>query len=281
LAGNCGVSEKIISKICYDSLTKFMKKDRKEEGVHLIYKKIGETPKEAIERFKMENPEYSLSPMTYAGRLDPMAEGLLLVLSGQKLLEKEKYLSLDKKYEFEVLWGFETDTGDVLGLQVKSEKFKVKSQTPNEIQINEYIKKSVRKFEQIYPIYSSRPVGGKPLFQWAREGKISDVIVPKHEVEIKEVKFLERKNLSRDDLLRHILSKIDLIKGDFRQDEIKKSWQTTMSKMPFDMVVLDSISVKVSRGFYVRQFVIDMAKNLKFTATTLNILRTNIGDYSI
>ena len=38
-----------------------------------LYKKRGETPLECIYRFKMVNPEYADKPMTYAGRLDPLA----------------------------------------------------------------------------------------------------------------------------------------------------------------------------------------------------------------
>src|SRR5690242_6674833 len=86
------------------------------EGIHALYKTLGETPLECIQRFKKENPEFEKVNMTYAGRLDPMAEGLLLVLSGELVKEKEKYLDLPKTYIVEVLWGVETDTLDILGI---------------------------------------------------------------------------------------------------------------------------------------------------------------------
>ena len=50
---------------------------KKNSGLHLLYKNLGETPNKCIERFKKENPKYADVPMTYAGRLDPMAEGLI------------------------------------------------------------------------------------------------------------------------------------------------------------------------------------------------------------
>src|SRR3982750_279229 len=80
-----------------------------------LYKRLGETPLECIERFRLEKPEYATTNMTYLGRLDPMAEGLLLVLAGNTR-DKKKYLEWDKTYEFEVLWGFASDTYDILGL---------------------------------------------------------------------------------------------------------------------------------------------------------------------
>ena len=87
----------------------------KNRGLHLLYKNLGETPNESILRFKKENPEYKDESMTYAGRFDPMAEGLLLVISHEELQNKDQYLDLKKTYEFEMLWGFETDTLDILG----------------------------------------------------------------------------------------------------------------------------------------------------------------------
>lgn len=79
-------------------------------GPIIIYKRIGETPLEAMEKARFNHPEWEKLPMTYAGRLDPVAEGLLLVLAGEDCKEKDKYLDLTKEYELSVLFGFETDT---------------------------------------------------------------------------------------------------------------------------------------------------------------------------
>ena len=89
-----------------------------------IYKKVGETPLEAINRFRSANPEHQNVKMTYAGRLDPLAEGVLILLSGEAIHEKEKYLDLDKEYEAEIVFGFETDTYDILGLPKKKKMTK-------------------------------------------------------------------------------------------------------------------------------------------------------------
>ena len=88
------------------------------ETICTVYKKRGETPLEALENLRLKEniaPEVS---MTYAGRLDPMAEGLIIILVGDAFKEenKKKYLGLDKTYELEILVGFDTDTHDLLGL---------------------------------------------------------------------------------------------------------------------------------------------------------------------
>ena len=56
----------------------------------LLNKKEGETPLEALEKFRLTNKKYKDVKMTYAGRLDPMATGLLLVLAGEETKNKEK-----------------------------------------------------------------------------------------------------------------------------------------------------------------------------------------------
>ena len=66
-----------------------------------LYKNRGETPLECINRFKKENPEYQKEKMTYAGRLDPLAEGLLLVLVGEECKNKpphQFWLCLTRNY---------------------------------------------------------------------------------------------------------------------------------------------------------------------------------------
>ena len=251
-----------------------MKKNRLENpGVHLLYKNLGETPNEAVLRFKDQNPEYKDVSMTYAGRLDPMAEGLLLVLSGDAVYEKDKYLDLPKTYEFQVLWSVSTDTLDVLGISEKSESVLV----PEVETLKEKFEESIEKFEQIYPVYSSRPVNGKSLFQWAREGRIKEIDIPKHDVELYSAEHLGREKIGAQDLLKNILDKVSLVKGDFRQEEITKRWKEVLEGNR--EYVFDTIRIKVSSGFYVRQFVADMAEGFGIVATTFHIKRTQIGDY--
>lgn len=246
------------------------------DGVHVLYKKLGETPLETISSFKKENPQYENVPMTYAGRLDPMAEGLLLVLSGDMVHKKDAYLGLDKTYVVEVLWGIETDTLDVLGKLTKFESCKLESE-----EIKKVLESLSGKFMQSYPAYSSRPVNGKPLFEWAREGRLSEIEIPKHEVELYSAQYLSRTEISKKDLMSDIEEKIRKVSGDFRQEEVLASWQEAMSKTVFDIFVVDTIEMSVSSGFYVRQFVSDMAQKVGASAVTFHIKRTKVGGFNL
>src|SRR3990167_5802419 len=80
-----------------------------------LYKKLGETPRERLERLRVEKPHYAHEVLSYAGRLDPMAEGGMLCLVGSANKHREEYLNLSKEYTLDVLFGFSTDTYDILG----------------------------------------------------------------------------------------------------------------------------------------------------------------------
>jgi tRNA pseudouridine55 synthase len=131
-----------------------------KQAALILYKKKGETPLECLKRFKKENPEYAKEKMTYAGRLDPLAEGLLIVLIGEECKNKEKYLGFDKEYEVDILFGFSTDTYDVLGKVTgvsDTEKLSIEK-------VTDVIQSSVGKFTQKYPAFSSKTIKGKSIF---------------------------------------------------------------------------------------------------------------------
>ena len=86
----------------------------------VVEKKVGETPLHALEAFRAQHQELFEVPLTYAGRLDPMAEGKMLILIGEECKNQDAYRGLDKEYEIEVLLDAGSDTGDVLGVAAYS-----------------------------------------------------------------------------------------------------------------------------------------------------------------
>ena len=187
-----------------------------------LYKEKGETPLERMRRFSLASPEYNNQPMTYAGRLDPMAEGVLLVLTGEDVHKKETYSALTKEYTFEVLFGVETDSYDILG---KISKVSETHSIVSEDKIKEFLGMYRGMIDQEYPPYSSKPVEGKPLWQWAREGKITEITVPKHSVEIFGSLLMSIRTLPPNEIIVKILNDLSKISGDFRQEEITKGWK--------------------------------------------------------
>jgi tRNA pseudouridine55 synthase len=238
-----------------------------------LYKNLGETPLECILRFKAEHFEYEKVNMTYLGRLDPMAEGLLLVLAGDTR-DKKKYLEFDKSYEFEVLWGFETDTYDVLGLVTDTGPMPQKL----DMKMEKLIKDIQEKKTQVYPPYSSKTVLGKALHAWAREGKIDEVDAPSRGIKIFSLEHLNTRLVKQSDILEEILNKVDLVKGDFRQEEIKEKWNETIDKR--EMALISHFKADVSSGTYIRSLAHEMGEKLGTKALAYSIKRTRVGGYS-
>jgi tRNA pseudouridine55 synthase len=244
--------------------------------VVILNKKEGETPLARLESFRMKNKQYKEVSMTYAGRLDPMASGVLIILAGEECKNKEKYLKLDKEYEFEVLFGFATDTYDILGKVTHSNILTNDSIKNLEVDIKNNIKFFTGKFTQTYPMYSSQTVKGKHLFEYARAGE--EVEAPIHEVEVKSLKLLKLSKKCGDVLFKSFEKRIDSVVGDFRQKEILKIWQKEFEGSQAKYVVA-SFRIKCGSGTYVRSIANDLGKRLGIPALALSIKRTKIGKY--
>lgn len=91
-----------------------------EPGIFLTHKQVGESSFDVVRRFKHEAYQAGQKKwaLGHGGTLDPFAEGLLLVLSGQATRLMDLMHPLPKTYEAEVVWGEETDTCDHQGLTV-------------------------------------------------------------------------------------------------------------------------------------------------------------------
>src|SRR3989338_10250840 len=135
--------------------------------IHNLYKQRGETPLGCIQRFVVNNPDLKGQKMTYLGRLDPLAEGVLLIASGDDVKRKEEFLGLDKEYDFISIFGFATDTYDVLGKIIRVERVPIRqAQGEN---VNTIFENEIRKValiyegerEQKYPTYSSKIIADK------------------------------------------------------------------------------------------------------------------------
>jgi tRNA pseudouridine55 synthase len=235
----------------------------------IIYKQIGETPLEALERFRAAQiaaglAEFADVPMTYAGRLDPMAEGELLILIGDECKNKERWLGLDKEYEVEIVFGIETDTYDALGLALLDQK-----NVPKPLVLETH----VGRFIQEYPPYSSRTVHGRQLHELARTGGLP-VEMPTKEVEIYSIELLKQEMITPVDLKTRIFSMIDKVTGDFRQAEIKACWDKVMiTGQPFPT---RTIRVKCSSGTYMRSLAHRIGKGAHTSAFALSIKRTKL-----
>ena len=123
----------------------------------------------------------------HTGTLDPMATGLLIILTDKRTREASSFLGLDKAYEVKAILGVETDTFDSEG--------KVICQSNKEI-TREELEKVLTEFRgdiwQVPPPFSAKKVGGRKAYELARKGVSVDIPPKKvsiYRLELKEFQF--------------------------------------------------------------------------------------------
>ncbi len=241
------------------------------QNVIPYYKPLGLTPLQAIEKLKSERLELADVPITYAGRLDPMAEGLLILLAGDAVHRKQEFLDLPKTYEAKILLGFSSDTFDILGL-ASLQQSKLQNKNPQELITA--VKNLVGTHNFSYPPYSSKTIDGKPLWLLTRAGKISAEELPKRKMTVLAAESIEIQDTPWQKIYSEITSSISLVNGDFRQEIILKQWNEIDKKFePTDEVRVISVKFTVSSGTYIRTLAHELGGLL------LHLKRTAIGNH--
>ncbi len=230
-------------------------------------KKYTETLAVTLERFRLENPDYQQAKITYAGRLDPMAEGLLILLTDEDVHKKDELLGLDKIYEVEFILGVSTDTYDILGCITDQNDTLI----VGEKEVEQTVKNLINITELAYPKYSSKTVDGVPLWKLARAQ--SDIQLPIKKVQIYSAKYLSHQKKYHE---HTIIDAVNNVTGDFRQSEIIRGWKTYFSE--FKNTTSYTMRIHASSGTYMRSLVHIIGETLGIGATTIKITRIAIGD---
>ena len=151
----------------------------------------------------------NIKKVGHNGTLDPLATGVLVICFGKYTKLNDLLTSHEKEYIAEVTLGLETDTLDITG--------KILNQNIPHITKEELVK-ALKNFEKTYnqevPKYSAVKVGGKKLYEYAREGK--EVTLPKKEVTIyqnellsfEENKFTFKTKVSKGTYIRSLIRDI-------------------------------------------------------------------------
>lgn len=115
----------------------------------------------------------------HAGTLDPDVTGVLPIAIGQATKLIELMHTQNKKYVGTAILGYATDSYDISGKVLKSQKL---TDPIAKEEIEQQMQKFVGQIDQVPPIYSAVRVNGKHLYEYAREG--IEVERPKRQVQI-------------------------------------------------------------------------------------------------
>ncbi len=251
----------------------------------ILDKKIGQTPLEALTLWKEARPEYADVPATYAGRLDPLASGKLLVLLGEECKRKDAYTGLDKEYEVSVLLDLATDTGDLLGLPRACGQ----SAPPSKKDVLQVLNEQLGTRSHAYPLFSSKTVNGVPLFMHTLAGSSDRITIPTHPETIHRIRLRDIRTEDTDTVRAYIEKALSVVprddapsKGlgqDFRQDAIRSAWTSLFTETPPREYCIIRITVTCGTGTYMRTLAERLGEALGTCAVAASIHRTRIGVY--
>jgi tRNA pseudouridine(55) synthase len=262
------------------------KKDKMILPFVVLDKAVGQTPLEAAEAWRVTQPELQGVPLAYAGRLDPMASGQLLVLIGEECKKQDEYHDLDKEYQVAMLFGVASDSGDVLGLIQESGPM-----TVTEESVAAVFASLVGEITMPYPIFSAKTVAGKPLHTWTMENRLDEITIPTRTSHLYSLTLDNIYTLTRAEVAERSLEKIALLPpvtdprkslgNDFRRPEVHKTWETFKHTGSLtDVFYIANCTCVSSSGTYMRSLTEVAAKMLGTTGLAYGIHRSKIGHFN-
>lgn len=132
-------------------------------GIINVYKEQGFTSHDVVAKLR---GILHTKKIGHTGTLDPDATGVLPVCVGRATKVCSLLTDKDKTYEAVVKLGVTTDTQDMTGTVLRECPVDV-----TEERIREAVTSFLGEIDQIPPMYSAIKVGGKKLYELARQGK--------------------------------------------------------------------------------------------------------------
>lgn len=132
------------------------------DGFINVYKEQGYTSFDVVAKLRGILKQKKIG---HTGTLDPLAEGVLLVCLGQATKLSELLTEKEKEYKCVMLLGKTSDTEDISGTVLTES-----DEIPDEKTIREAIHSFAGSYQQVPPMYSAIKVGGKKLYELARQG---------------------------------------------------------------------------------------------------------------
>ncbi len=209
------------------------------EEMLLIDKPVGVSSAEIVRLLK---PAFPGEKIGHGGTLDPLANGLLIVLVGKATKLFSQLQEYPKTYLAEITFGKTTTTLDREGEVTLINPSELIGEKFSRSALDRVLASFSSRYRQRVPAFSAVKYKGKPFYWWRRHYPQQPLPVKK-----KEVNFYD--------------------------------WQViSLKESPYPAVTL---RLKVSSGFYVRQFASDLGEKLELAAYLSSLRRLAIGEYSL
>lgn len=134
-------------------------------GILPVDKPAGWTSHDVVAKLRSH---FRLAKLGHAGTLDPVATGVLVLLSGDATKAADRLITDDKEYRFVLRFGLVTDTHDVTGAVVADQPAPP-ARTAGEIEA--VLDRFRGRIMQTPPMFSAVKVQGTRLYKLGRKGK--------------------------------------------------------------------------------------------------------------
>lgn len=218
-----------------------------------IYKKRGRTSYSIVSEVKRK---LVIKKVGHAGTLDPLAEGVLIILTDKDTKKQKEFLNKEKTYITDIGFGIYTDTYDLEFIPevviTSEDNWNNLREKLSSSSLSDIFKSFIGNIKQKAPIYSALSIKGQRLYKLARKGiKASEINLPERDITIYDIQLLKSYN------------------KDIETDAGLKT------------IPCIQISVRCSSGTYIRSLIRDVAQKIGTEAVSLSIIRTSIGEYNI
>lgn len=180
--------------------------------------------------------------ISHAGTLDPLAEGVMIVLTDKDCKIQDSFMKLDKEYEADILLGASSESYDL----EKPLIFDNNSPFITKEALEGVLNSLKGEISLPVPMFSAKIVSGKRLYKMARKGQVLEDI-PHMKSTIYEISLLEVNTY----------------------DYFGKNYP------------LVKIKIFCSSGTYIRTLANEIGKRLNTSGVLFFLKRTRVGEFSV
>lgn len=245
-------------------------------GLMAVRKPVGPTSNQVAQRYARRWN----TVVGHAGNLDPMAKGVLVLLIGREAnRQQDRHKQADKDYRFEVLFGFSTDSHDVLG-RVTGLRGYSADRLPRS-RVKKAVENLIGRRLLTLPPFSHRKVRGRSLIWWARHERMAEISPPRRAARIDRAELRSLYTIGKTALRKRILGQISRVRGDFRQSAIARDWKTALDGHPNRRFTVAAVQLTCGKGTYIRSIAHRLGRCFGLPSLALGIIRTRNGPFRL
>jgi tRNA pseudouridine55 synthase len=153
-----------------------------------INKPLGLTSHDVVARIRRLS---GIKRVGHAGTLDPLADGLLIILIGRSATKRQaEFMDMPKVYSTTVTFGSTSATDDAEGpLTVTATTAAL--QALDEARVTAALPTFIGTITQRPPMHSAIKQNGQPLYKKARAGTLTTADVPQRTVQVDQIDLLD------------------------------------------------------------------------------------------